>query len=303
MLQSMSRLLGRQAAALSSGHQVRGMAWAGRSFAAAAPAPQPVEEMAAPAAALMIIGDEVLSGSISDSNTPFLAKLLHSRGVDLVRAEFVPDCKRDIVDTVLRLRERVGPDGFVFTSGGIGPTHDDITYASVAAAFGADLHMHQPTVDLMVQHYSKRDVELNEARLRMAMLPMDDGVEVLFTPNLWVPLVVIQNTYILPGIPRLFQTMVQAHAERFKGPAALTHVLYSNLGEGDIAVKLASAAALHPAVRIGSYLNTEWEPNAGKLPYRVKLQLESRNAAALQRAVEAVQQALPDTFTLPAHAS
>lgn len=171
-------------------------------------------------------------------------QLLHSRGVDLVRAEFVPDCKRDIVDTVLRLRERVGPDGFVFTSGGIGetnlfcqalamseaghglplrhwshcccqqrgsrssspaspscpalafaqptrlsispyflplaplttppgPTHDDITYASVAAAFGADLHMHQPTVDLMVQHYSKRDVELNEARLRMAMLPMD----------------------------------------------------------------------------------------------------------------------------------
>lgn len=145
----------------------------------------------------MIIGDEVLSGSITDSNTPWLAKvgllcthpvavrggcgaggaggcgsaaplpatlpsstpphpclpltqLLHSRGVDLVRVEYIPDQKRDIVDTVLRLRERVGPSGVVFTSGGIGPTHDDITYESLAAAFGATLALHQPTVDRMV---------------------------------------------------------------------------------------------------------------------------------------------------------
>jgi molybdenum cofactor synthesis domain-containing protein len=122
---------------------------------------------------MVVIGDEVLTGSIADCNTPFLAKLLHSRGVDLVRAEFVPDCKRDIVETVLRLRERVGPDGFVFTSGGIGPTHDDITYESIAAAYGAELHLHQPTVERMAQHYSQRGVELNEARLRMARLPSD----------------------------------------------------------------------------------------------------------------------------------
>ena len=79
-----------------------------------------------------------------------LLQLLHSRGVDLVRVEYIPDQKRDIVDTVLRLRERVGPSGVVFTSGGIGPTHDDITYESLAAAFGATLALHQPTVDRMV---------------------------------------------------------------------------------------------------------------------------------------------------------
>jgi molybdenum cofactor synthesis domain-containing protein len=249
---------------------------------------------------MVVIGDEVLTGSIADCNTPFLAKLLHSRGVDLVRAEFVPDCKRDIVETVLRLRERVGPDGFVFTSGGIGPTHDDITYESIAAAYGAELHLHQPTVERMAQHYSQRGVELNEARLRMARLPSDVGVEVLFTPGLWVPLVVIERTFILPGIPRLFQQMVEAHAGRFKGPAAHTRVLYSNLGEGDLALKLSSVAALHPRVRIGSYPNTSWESDASRVPYRVKLQFESRDAGALDKAVEAVEAALPDTFTLAA---
>jgi molybdopterin-biosynthesis enzyme MoeA-like protein len=76
----------------------------------------------------MVIGDEVLAGSITDSNTGFLAKLLHSRGVDLVHACIIPDNSREIVDTVLRLKERVGPDGFVFSSGGLGPTHDDLTY-------------------------------------------------------------------------------------------------------------------------------------------------------------------------------
>jgi molybdopterin-biosynthesis enzyme MoeA-like protein len=164
-------------------------------------------------------------------------------------------------------------------------------------------------------------------------------VEVLFTPGLWVPLVVIERTFILPGIPRLFQQMVEAHAGRFKGPAAHTRVLYSNLGEGgpavlrwqaphggvgntcprlrsptpahptpllpscspgDLALKLSSVAALHPRVRIGSYPNTSWESDASRVPYRVKLQFESRDAGALDKAVEAVEAALPDTFTLAA---
>ncbi|KAI7841941.1 hypothetical protein COHA_004468 [Chlorella ohadii] len=244
---------------------------------------------------------QVLTGSISDANTPWLAKLLHSRGVDLVRVEMIPDDKRDIVETVLRLRERVGNTGFVFTSGGIGPTHDDITYESIAAAFGCHLELHQPTVDRMQEHYDKRGVELNEARLRMARLPKDDSVEVLFTPGLWVPLVCIQGTYILPGIPRLFQQMVEAHADRFRGSAAFSSTLYTNLGEGDLAAKLAGIAALHPAVRIGSYPNTDMglgESVKGR-PYKVKLQFEGRDKAALQKAVDAVREQL-DVFTLAA---
>lgn len=267
-----------------------------RCFAAAA---GPQGE--APKAAMLVIGDEVLTGSITDANTPWLAKLLHSRGVDLVRASVIGDDKREIVEEVLRLRDKVGSDGYVFTSGGIGPTHDDITYESVAAAFGAHLELHQPTVERMQEHYDRRGVELNQARLRMAMLPKDEGVEVLFTPGLWVPLVCIQNTYILPGIPRLFQQMVEAHADRFRGPAAITAALYTNMGEGDLAVKLGSIAALHPSVRIGSYPNTnigqgasEGVPEGG---YKVKLQFESRDAAALQQAVEAAREQL-DTFAL-----
>lgn len=107
----------------------------------------------------MIIGNEVLSGSIADANTPWLAKFLYSRGVDLCRVEVVPDEPDDIAATCLRLRERVG-DGFVFTSGGIGPTHDDVTYSSIAAALGLKVELHQPTVAIMQEHYSARGLEL-----------------------------------------------------------------------------------------------------------------------------------------------
>lgn len=115
-------------------------------------------------AALMIIGDEVLAGSITDANTPWLAKLLHSRGVDLVRVEVVPDDPADIAATCLSLRQRVGDSGFVFSSGGIGPTHDDVTYESLAAALGLRLEPHPPTVARMDEHYKARGLELVRAR-------------------------------------------------------------------------------------------------------------------------------------------
>jgi len=108
----------------------------------------------APKAALLVIGDEILQGSITDANTPWLARLLYSRGVDLVRVECVPDHKADIIDTVKRLRARVGDAGFVFSSGGIGPTHDDVTYESIAEAFGRTLQHHAPTVARMEKHYA-----------------------------------------------------------------------------------------------------------------------------------------------------
>lgn len=98
--------------------------------------------------------------------------------------EYIGDSKRDIVDSVLELKKRVGEHGFVFTSGGLGATHDDLTYESIAAAFGSELQRHGPTVELMQQHYAERGVELTEARLRMADLP-HPADEVLFTPGIW----------------------------------------------------------------------------------------------------------------------
>ena len=253
---------------------------------------------AAPSAALMIIGNEVLSGSIADANTPWLGRLLYSRGVDLVRVEMVPDDPEDIAATCLRLRDRVGPNGFVFTSGGIGPTHDDITYDSIAAALGLNVELHEPTVKIMQQHYTARGVELNESRLRMAKLPTPS--EVLVTPGLWVPLVVAGgNVHILPGIPRLFQAMVGHHADRFKGPTSTATELYSDAGEGDVAQPLAEVAAIHSRVRIGSYPNTLFDMNDDEknkaLKYRVKFVVEGRDEEAVKAAAAAIQEAIPGT--------
>ncbi|CAL8465971.1 g5507 [Coccomyxa elongata] len=252
-----------------------------RSFSSSAPS-------LAPKAAALIIGNEILSGSIVDTNTPWLAKLLYSRGVDLLRVEYIPDDKADISQSVLKLKERVGQDGFVFTSGGIGPTHDDVTYEAIAAAFGVALELHQPTVERMKENYSKRGVELNDARLRMAMLPQTS--QVLYTPDLWVPLVNLRGVYVLPGIPRLFQAMIEAHKEPFRGPTCSTATLYTNTVEGDLADPLRKVAQEHPGVSIGSYPNVAQCTDAQT--FRVRLQLESRDKEALDAAVAAVTAAV-----------
>jgi len=114
----------------------------------------------APSAALMVIGDEILKGSIVDANTPWLAKYLYSRGVDLVRVECIPDDVEEIGATSRRLQRLVGNDGFVFTSGGIGPTHDDVTYEAIAKEFGLDIELHEPTYERMKVHYERRGIDL-----------------------------------------------------------------------------------------------------------------------------------------------
>lgn len=256
----------------------------------------------APAAALMVIGNEILSGAIIDVNGPWLAKLLYNRGIDLLKVEYVLDDPQDIEEACLRLRTRVGPQGYVFTSGGIGPTHDDITYSSIASALGLSLELHQPTVERMKAHYEQRGLELNEARLRMAQLPTP-LTDVLWTPDLWVPLAVVGgNVYILPGIPRLFQQMVLANVERLpRGPASHVAMLYSASGEGDLAASLESVATAFPTVRIGSYPNAEFDMNhpTRALNYRVKLVFEGRDAKAVAEAVQAALTSVPGVSSSP----
>ena len=139
-------------------------------------------------AGLLIIGDEILSGAVSDSNAAWLGKLLHLRGVKLCRVEVVGDCVEEIVDSVHRIRERAA-GGPVFTSGGIGPTHDDVTYAAIGAAFGRPLTVHEETLRRMTAHYERKHLEVNAMRRRMATLP--EGAEVLFTDGMWVPLAIV----------------------------------------------------------------------------------------------------------------
>jgi molybdopterin-biosynthesis enzyme MoeA-like protein len=137
----------------------------------------------------------------------------------------------------------------------------------------------------------------NEARLRMATLPQP--CEVLFTPGLWVPLVVAGgNVHVLPGIPRLFRAMVEAHVGRFRGPASHAAELLTAQGEGDLAAPLAEVAAAHPSVRIGSYPNTDWDMQrpAAAGEWRVRLVFEGRDAAAVGAAAAAAREVIP---TLP----
>jgi len=232
----------------------------------------------------MIIGDEVLKGSIEDKNTPWLAKKLYSRGIDLVRVEVVPDHLAEVGYTLHRMREKVGKDGFVFTSGGIGPTHDDITYQAIAEASGRKLEVHEPTLQLMRKFFAAKDPpqELNEERIRMATLP--ERSEVLYTEGLWVPLCNVDGTYILPGIPRLFRAMIEGNEDRFTGPGRFFAHLFTQSLEGDLANHLTKVAGDHPDVQIGSYPGTE----AG-LDYRVKITLDGRDKMRVEAAMQGVQ--------------
>lgn len=250
-------------------------------------------------AALMIIGDEILSGSIQDTNTPWLATFLRARGVDLIRVEMVPDSYEDIADSLHRLRSKVSDDGFVFTSGGIGPTHDDITYDAIAKALGLRIELHAETHERMKVHYKERGLELNESRLRMAHLPTPCKV-LPPSKDIWVPLCNVGgNVYILPGIPRLFSAMIENHGDTFKGPGEIfTKELYSALGEGDFgeALRKVASEGRFQAVRIGSYPNTKWSMSPGAdnegLDYRVKIVVEGRVKEDVEAASEAVSKVI-----------
>ena len=255
--------------------------------AAASMSSLPPPPVAATVAAVAV-GDELLEGAVTDANTPFLASMLTARGADLVEAAFVRDDAAVIAATVARLSKVADA---VVVAGGVGPTHDDVTYAALAGPGG--LTRHAGTVAAMEVHYGARGVPLTPARLTMADLP--PGATVLTTPGTWVPLVrVAPNTLILPGVPSLFRKMLEAHADSlFGGPPTLTASLLTPIGEGDVAVPLAAVAArVGPTVKLGSYILAP-EDGAKARGFNVRLRLRSRCATALAAAVAEVEGAVP----------
>jgi len=204
---------------------------------------------ATPSAAIVIIGNEILSGRTQDANLPFLAKELSSMGIRLVEARVIPDIEDTIVDTVNTLRARCT---YVFTTGGIGPTHDDITSASVARAFGVALHRHPEAVRLLEDHYRGLSVELNEARLRMTEVPV--GATLVHNPISKAPGFRYENVYVFAGIPSVMRAMFdQVRHELIGGAPLLSKTVSCGLGEGTIAVKLEAVQDAHPDLDIGSY--------------------------------------------------
>ncbi len=205
--------------------------------------------MANPTAAMLVIGDEILSGRTREGNLAHLAGELAARGIDLEEGRIVRDVPARIAEAV---RALAAAHDHVFTSGGIGPTHDDVTAEAVAAAFGTPIGVREDARALLAAHYDDRGIELNAARLRMARIP--EGATLIANPISAAPGFTLGNVHVLAGVPAIFEAMVASVLASLPGGVPLlTQSLRIPRGEGDIAPALAELAARHPALSIGSY--------------------------------------------------
>ncbi|PQV55709.1 molybdenum cofactor synthesis domain-containing protein [Defluviimonas denitrificans] len=205
--------------------------------------------MSNPTAAILVIGDEILSGRTRDANMHYLAGELATKGIDLKEARIVPDVQDAIVAALNALRARYD---HVFTSGGIGPTHDDITADAVAAAFGQPLHVRDDARDLLARHYDRSGLEFNEARMRMARIP--EGAVLIDNPISTAPGFSLENVHVMAGVPNIFQAMVASLLPRLTGGRPLlSQTLRIERGEGSVAKPLAALAAEFDDLSFGSY--------------------------------------------------
>jgi molybdenum cofactor synthesis domain-containing protein len=207
------------------------------------------DKMANPTAAMLTIGDEILSGRTRDSNMPHLAQALAAKGIGLRETRVVPDAAEEIVAAVNALRARYT---HVFTSGGIGPTHDDITADAVAVAFGVPIDVREDARAILAAHYRNPEVDLNPARLRMARIP--EGAVLIENPVSRAPGFSLGNVHVMAGVPAVFEAMVAGLLPRLTGGRPLlSETLRVERPEGEIAGPLRLVAEAHPEVSIGSY--------------------------------------------------
>lgn len=205
--------------------------------------------MTNPTAAMLVIGDEILSGRTQDINTQYLASALTQAGIDLCEVRVVSDDEGAIVNAVRALST-----GFdhVFTSGGIGPTHDDITADAIAKAFGVPIGVRDDARALLGAFYDARGIEFNDARMRMARIP--DGATLIDNPVSVAPGFTFENVHVMAGVPKVFQAMATSVIASLSGGAPLlSDSLQINRPEGEIAGPLAVLATDFPDLSIGSY--------------------------------------------------
>jgi molybdenum cofactor synthesis domain-containing protein len=224
-------------------------------------------------AAVLIIGDEILSGRTQDTNLRDIAKYLGVHGVDLAEARTVPDVMEEIVAALNALRARYD---YVITTGGIGPTHDDITADAVALAFGVELYEHPEIIALLK---ARPGLELNAARRRMARVP--EGGILVRNPVSGPPGFNIGNVFVLAGVPSIMRGMLEDVGHRLRGGAVTVArtVRVEGSGEGVIAAPLEEVAKAHPAMSLGSY------PFFGAEGYGSNLVLRGRDPAELAGAL------------------
>ena len=200
-------------------------------------------------AALVVIGDEILSGRTQDLNVAQVARWLNEQGIRLAEVRIVPDDIARIAETVNALRRT---HDYLFTTGGIGPTHDDITVDAMAAAFGVPTIIHPDARRILEDYYRDRPGGLTEARLRMARVP--EGAELIPNPNSGAPGVKMGNVYILAGVPNIAASMLEALTGRLQGGRPVVSVTVgARAAESDVADLLRETEDSNPGVAIGSY--------------------------------------------------
>lgn len=206
-----------------------------------------------PTAAMLVIGDEILSGRTRDANMYHLAGLLTEAGITLAEVRVVSDDTGAIVAAVNALR---GQFDHVFTSGGIGPTHDDITAEAIALAFCVPITIRADARALLQAHYDRAGLPFNEARQRMARIP--DGASLIDNPISTAPGFTLQNVHVMAGVPNIFNAMMASVLPTLTGGQPLLSLtLRVNRGEGDIAGPFAALAADYPDLSMGSYPFTQ----------------------------------------------
>ncbi|HST19629.1 MAG TPA: molybdopterin-binding protein [Blastocatellia bacterium] len=229
-------------------------------------------------AAIVVIGNEILTGKSQDKNASFLIAELYELGVSLRRVVIIPD----EIDTIAKaVRECSSEFDYVFTSGGVGPTHDDVTIEAIARAFDCAVVRH-PELEAMLRSYFGD--EADSVRMRMADVP--DGAELIREKGLRWPGLMMKNVYVLPGVPELFRSKFEAMRERFRAEPFHISEIYTREDEFDIAPHLNKVAAENADVEIGSY------PVFTRDDYRVKITIESKEAMAVERARKALLELL-----------
>lgn len=235
-------------------------------------------------AAMLAIGDELLSGRTRDKNIGHLASTLTAVGIDLVEVRIVADDENAIVAAVNALRRTYQ---YVFTSGGIGPTHDDITADSIAAAFGLACTHHPEAMDRLREHYARREMEFSEARQRMARTPL--GARLIDNPISIAPGFIVENVHVMAGVPSIFDAMLNNILPSLEvGRLLLSETVECPFGEGDIGVPLGAVQSALPDVSIGSYPRFDGER------FSTQIVVRGTNADELEKAKLAVRQMLSE---------
>jgi molybdenum cofactor synthesis domain-containing protein len=225
-------------------------------------------------AGIVVIGNEVLSGKVTDVNSPYLCRELRALGVDVERILTIPDVIETIAADVLAMSKAYD---FVFTSGGIGPTHDDLTMDGIARSFGRALVKSESIAGRLERAQGKPP---NESQIKMAMVP--EGASLIDAGDLWFPVVVVENVYIFPGVPELLVKKFLSVRDRFRGEPFLLKNVYVKRRESDIAASLNDLLREFPELLLGSY------PKFNEDGSHVLLTLESRDAGYLGRALDSL---------------